>query len=338
MDMNLVKRELDSCKSPLFFFHDDPDGVCSFLQLYAYIKEGYGVIVKSRPIIDTKFLSKVEQYKPDKIFVLDIAMMEQEFVDNARTSTVWIDHHGLQDIRGVRYINPKQDDPESNPAVSYLTYQFVGMSLWLAAVGTVGDMQWPKELISDFRMKYPDLLPKKIKGPRQATYDTRLGELIRIFSFMLKGTSSEAMKYVKAMTRVNEPYEILDEQNTRGRFILKKYKNIMQDYKPLLKEALSAKSKQGMIVFTYSEDKMSFTSDLANELAYRRPGKVILMGRRKGGEVKCSIRSEKHNLPQMIEKSLAGCTGYGGGHEHASGACVKEEDFERFIEQFRGLL
>src|SRR4030042_2536338 len=92
-DFDEIRKELDECKRPLFFFHDDPDGLASFLLLYRYCKKGYGVIVKSDPKVDDKFLRKVEEYMPDKIFILDIALMEQSFADNADAPIIWIDHH-----------------------------------------------------------------------------------------------------------------------------------------------------------------------------------------------------------------------------------------------------
>lgn len=33
-EIKMIKEELDSCKRPLFFFHDDADGLSSFLLMY----------------------------------------------------------------------------------------------------------------------------------------------------------------------------------------------------------------------------------------------------------------------------------------------------------------
>ena len=100
-----IRKELDECKNPLFFFHDDPDGLCSFLLLYKYKKEGNGVIVKSVPKLDEKFLKKVQEYSPDKIFVADIALLDQEFIDKANAQVVWIDHHEPLKRNNVKYFN-----------------------------------------------------------------------------------------------------------------------------------------------------------------------------------------------------------------------------------------
>jgi hypothetical protein len=54
------------CQRPIFLFHDDADGLCSFLLLYRYKKEGKGIVVKSRPSVDSKFSKPVLEYDPDR--------------------------------------------------------------------------------------------------------------------------------------------------------------------------------------------------------------------------------------------------------------------------------
>ena len=99
-----------------------------------------------------------------------------------------------------------------------------------------------------------------------------------------------------------------------------------------MSKAGKSEVKKGMRVFTYKEDSMSFTKDIANELLYRHPENPVVVGREKGDEVKLSIRAANHIIPPILQKALRGIEGYGGGHEHACGACVKTHDFERFID------
>ena len=75
-----IREELSKSVNPLFFFDDDADGVCSYLLLKKYIKEGNGVIVKSVPKIDKSFLNRIVEYNADKVFILDIAIVEQDFI------------------------------------------------------------------------------------------------------------------------------------------------------------------------------------------------------------------------------------------------------------------
>ncbi len=338
-DYQNMREELDSCKRPIFLFHDDPDGLSSFLLFYRYKKEGKGIPVKARPIVDDRFIKPVLAYEPDKIFVLDIAIVEQEFIDQMKVPVVWIDHHEPLKRNKVRYFNPTIDDPHLNYPVSQVCYNVVKEDLWVAMCGITGDWVIDDELLEKFLEKYPDLARKGIKNPGELIHSTRLGKMTRIMSFILKGTPSEAMKCAKIMTRTQSPYEILDRTTPPGRYVYKKYEDINKAYEKLLKEASSNATKDKMIIYVYNDDKMSFTSDLSNELLFKYPKKIILVGRRKSGEIKLSLRSGEHTIVRdILKKALEGVEGYGGGHEYACGACVKEKDFDTFIEQFRQAL
>ena len=77
---------------------------------------------------------------------------------------------------------------------------------------------------------------------------------------------------------------------------------------------------------------------MSNEAIYRYPDKIILIGREKNEEMKCSLRSSKAVLPPLIEKALVGLNGYGGGHEHACGLNIKKDDFEEFVRRFKEMI
>jgi single-stranded DNA-specific DHH superfamily exonuclease len=330
-----IKAALDAAQRPLYFFHDDADGVCAFLQLYLYKNEGSGVIVKSHPKVDAKFVRKVAEYTPDTVFVVDIALMEQEFADEAKVPIIWIDHHPPQEIHGVKYYNPRVADATDNPCASFLCYQATKQSLWLAAIGSVGDMQWPLELLTEFRAKYPTLLPTDITTPRDALYRSPVGKLVKIINFILKGTASDAMKYVRVLSRVKDPLDILEQRTPQGQFLYHKFNRVNEHYEQILRDATAKVDDDRLLIYRYTDDKMSFSSDLANEMIYRYPDKIVIMGREKSGEVKCSLRSNDTILPPRITKALTGLHGYGGGHEYASGAVIKAEDFPQFIENLR---
>ena len=332
-----IKEELHSCTRPLFFHHDDPDGVCSFLLLYRMIKEGKGVIVKSVPRLDEKFLSKVEEYGPDKVFVLDLAMLDEDFAERVHVPIIWIDHHEPKDIPGVKAFNPRVKDPHDNTPTTYMAWQVTQDDLWLAAIGCTGDWMIA-DFLPEFQKQYPDLLPEIPKDPGALLFDTPLGEITKIFSFVLKGATSDVNKCIKVMTRLESSYEVLQQETPRGKYIHKRYEKINTAYEALKKEAMKNYSKKDKILFfRYTDDKMSFTGDLANELLHRHPDKTIIIGREKSGEMRMSLRSKKE-LPPILEKALAGLQGHGGGHEHACGAGVALEDFDEFMARIRELL
>lgn len=326
-----IREELLSCKRPLFFFHDDPDGLCSFLLLYRHIREGQGVIVKAVPKIDIKFVKRVEEYSPDKVFILDIAIVEQEFIDNVNVPIIWIDHHTPLERYGIKYFNPRISSKNDNIPATRLCYDVAKQDIWIAMCGCIGDWHLP-DFVDEFNKKYPKLAVES-KNPGEIAFKSEIGKLIRIFSFILKGTVSDAMKCVKILTRAKSPYEILNQENSSGRFLYKRFEKINVRYQELLKEALNSVNDK-FVVFVY-QNQMSFTGDLANELLYQFPDKVLVIGREKNDEIKMSIRASGTVLPPMIEKSLIGVNGYGGGHEYACGANVKKEDFSRFIENLK---
>ena len=90
-----------------------------------------------------------------------------------------------------------------------------------------------------------------------------------------------------------------------------------------------------MVVFTYPEHSWSFTSELSNELIRAHPDKIVIVARMRAGEMKCSLRSKNILLSEILEKALIGIEGYGGGHEYACGANIKEQDWERFVENLK---
>ena len=334
-----IKEHLDNCKNPLFFFDDDQDGLSAFLLLYRYKREGHGIVVKTSSKIGTVFSQKVQEYHPDKVFILDIADVAQEFIDEIKVPIVWIDHHGPFKRENVKYFNPRVSEPDDNFPTSFLCYQAVGQDLWIATLGCVADWVIPP-FLKKFRKEYPDLVGKDYKNPGDIIFNTKLGTLIRIFSFILKGKHNDVMKSVKILTRIKELDEILEQKTEQGKFIYKRFQQANEMYGPLLKEVLdTAKNTTGkLILYKYNDDKTSFTSDLSNEAVYRFPDKVIIIAREKGDEMKCSLRGSKILIPEKLQKALIGLEGYGGGHEHACGLNIKTRDFEEFLRRFEEMV
>jgi len=331
-----IKEFLDNCRNPLFFYDDDQDGLCAFLQLYRYKKEGHGIIIKSSPKLEKMFLRKIEETNPDVVFILDIATVDQEFLDSVKVPVVWIDHHGPYERRNVNYYNPRVQNQEDNFPTSYLCYQVVKQDLWIATLGSVADWHVP-EFINEFREKYPGLVDDDFKSAPEIIFDSKLGKLIRIFSFVIKGKTQDVLKCIDVLTKIKDPYEILEKKSDKGKFIFKRFQKVNVMYEALwndLKESFESDDEK-LLLYTYKDDQWSFTSDLSNEAIYRFSEKIIMIAREKNGEMKGSIRSTKIILPPLIEKALIGLHGYGGGHEHACGFNVKKEDFEAFVKRIR---
>ncbi len=333
-----VKDTLLHTKHPFYFFHDDPDGLASFLLFYRTIKEGKGFCVKAFPHITTDFIRHVEAFDADVVFVLDIAMVDQEFIDGVHKPVYWIDHHTPLQRERVKYFNPRVTTGE-NVCTPVLCWQVMGeqrpQDLWIATTGAIGDWYFPK-FAAEFQKQRPDILPPEITTVQEAMFNSPLGTLIKAFSFNLKGPTSEVNKSIRILTRIENPDEILKQTTARGRLLWKKYQFINNTYEEMLAAISKTATKDKLLVYTYSHDKLSLTKDLSNELLYRFPDKLIVLGREKEGELRCSLRcGTQWNIAKALEKALVGVQGYGGGHEQACGAGIKKEDFARFLENLR---
>ncbi|HLC96270.1 MAG TPA: DHH family phosphoesterase [Candidatus Nanoarchaeia archaeon] len=333
-EVKTIKEELDNCQNPLYFFHDDPDGMCSFLLFYRYKKEGNGIVVKrTTPTVDEKFLPKVAEYSPDKIFILDLAVVDQEFIDKVKVPVVWIDHHQPIPLHGLKIFNPRIKAPHDNTPATYLCYQVVKQDLWIAAVGCTGDWYYP-DFMPVFKEQYPDLVKIGSKDPGAILHNSKLGTLTRIFAFILKGDTQDIKKCYKILTRIQSPSEILDQTTPQGTFLYRKFLRVNKEYAELIKEAEKHVKKDPLLCYIYPSSKTSFSGDLANELMYKFPDKLIIVGRQKNDAVKMSLRYGKPLL-SILQEALKDVEGYGGGHEYACGASVKKEHFEQFLKNIR---
>jgi len=332
-----IREELATAKNPLFFFDDDQDGVCSFILLYKMHQEGNGCIVNSVPKLDLRFFKKVEEHHPDKIFILDIPEVDQEFIDRAKKPTIWIDHHPPQEIQNLKYFNPRITQPHIYIPTTRLAYQINNSpeNLWIATIGCLGDYHLP-DFIKEVKQKYPDLI-KQTTNIEKLIYQEPISKLIRIFAFLLKGKTSEVKKCIKILIRTKSPYEILNQETPAGKYLYKRFEKIEQEYLPLIEKAQkqAKESTEPLLLFNYTENSISFTSELSEELLYFNPDKLVLITRKKNGKMKCSLRSKNYPVSKLLEKSLIGIEGYGGGHELACGAVIDEEDWQQFLKNLK---
>jgi single-stranded DNA-specific DHH superfamily exonuclease len=332
------REALKNAERPFFMFDDDPDGLSSFLLLYRMVQEGKGMIMKSAPVVKEEYVAKVKEYGPDLVVILDMPDVEQAFLDAMDCKVLWLDHHQPQDKKGVRYFNPRVHDDSNGKPTSYWCWQIVKdespEDFWIAMVGCVSDWFLP-EFAGEFSEKYPGLLDKDVPRVQEALFDSPLGKVCRVFSFLLKGKTSDAMKSVKILTRITEPKEILEQTSAQGAFVWKRYLSLGKEYDALITSAKKCADDDLFLVFQYTETQTSFTSDLSNELLYRFPEKIIFVCRNKSGKMKCSSRSSEHELPSRIEEAMNGLDGYGGGHAHACGIVVREDQFNEFLSRFK---
>jgi len=337
-----IKEHLNKAQNPVFFFDNDQDGLCSFLLLQRYLGRGKGVPIKSFPGLNKDYFRKVNELKADYIFILDKAVVLEEFFKEAEKinmPVIWIDHHIVdkETIPSfVNYYNPLLNKSKSEEPVTALCYQITNKKndIWIVVVGCIFDKFVPK-FYSEFEKKYPDLSIKSRK-PLDIYYKSQIGKIARIFGFGLKDRTTNVINMMRFLMKVKTPYEVLQE-NSKNYTMHHRFKQIESKYQKLLKKAISIEKKQGkMIFFQYGGD-LSMSGDLANELSYSFPDKLIVVAYIKGVKVNISLRGKKSRdiLLEAI-KNLKEVSG--GGHEDAVGGQIRIEDLEKFRENLTKLV
>ena len=92
-----------------------------------------------------------------------------------------------------------------------------------------------------------------------------------------------------------------------------------------------------MLYINHPKTQHSFVAELSTELSYRTK-KTLIVAREDWDRMKMSIRSTYIKLPDIVNESLLGLDGYGGGHELACGASINTNDFPKFLERFKNLI
>ncbi|MBS3163056.1 DHH family phosphoesterase [Candidatus Woesearchaeota archaeon] len=319
--------------NPLYLFDDDPDGLCSFLIFWRATKKGKGIALKGKPTKDT--IMKNLQRTNDLLVILDKPVLEDEALDEVGIPIVYLDHHPINHItkENFYYFNPKFQDSEDELSTAYWAYKAMKTDLWLSAVGTISDWHIP-DYINEIQTQFPDIFTN-IDNPGEAIFNSPFGRLSKTFLFSLKGSSDITKQCIKILTRIESPYEILNQTTPQGKYIYKHYEKMNVKYEKAIEEASKHIDGEQFLIYIYHSTEDSFTSIISNELVYRNPNRIIIIARMKGEKVSISMRSWKLNLPPIVKKSLEGIQGSGGGHLHACGAVINANDLDIFINNFK---
>lgn len=335
-----IREHLEKAQNPLFLFDNDIDGLMSFILLRRKINRGKGVAVKSFPELDVNYVSRIDEFNSDYVFILDKPLVSKEFIEEVQKRNipiVWIDHHEVGPKikeENVFYYNPVFSEKPSNEPVSYIAYNIVQSKddIWLAMAGCISDNFLP-EFKDEFIKKYPDIWKKNIQSAFQVLYESEFGKLITMLDFSLKDRTSNVMNMINFLFVAKNPSDILVE-NEKNIRIFKRYEEVNKIYQGLLDNAKSiARSSSKLIVFKYS-GSLSLSAGLSNELSYRFPGKVIVIVYLKDATATLSIRG-REDVREITLKAISGIpNATGGGHKNATGAKMLNSDLGEFLEVF----
>lgn len=328
---------LEKSQRPIYFFDDDADGTCSFLQLYKYYKKGLGIIVKDSKTVETKYFDTVKYQGADLIILLDKPMVEMAFLNIAEENgipVIMVDHHPPVPVtKKTLYINPMLQNPEDNRSTSYWVSRIIQEVNWLGATGSITDYTWDEPLVNEFKKLRPDLLPPKTKNVPEAMNNTQIGILGMIINSNVRGKTKSAMASVKTLTRIDSPDEILEQTTAPGRFIWKKYQKYKEFYDGI--KSLVKITKDPFIYVRYANEEQTVSSALATEISSNHPEKVVIIARDIKEDVAISIRCQALDIASIASTASQGLKGRTGGHKHAIGGLFTKDDFEIFLERLK---
>jgi len=340
-----IREHLDKSQNPLFFFDNDTDGLCSFLLLQRFSGKGKGVAIKSFPELTEEYFRKVQELNADYIFILDKPLVSKEFFEKSREFNipiVIIDHHDIEREKipeFVSYYNPVFNLTEESGPTTYLCYQVSQKKedLWIAVAGCISDRYVP-DFYDKFKESYPDL-SVETDDAFGIRYRSGIGKITNLFSFALKDRTTNVVKMTRFLMEAKNPYEVLEE-TSKNYTMHKRFKQIDFKYQRLIERAKKITNLKNfpnrLLFFRYSGD-LSISSDLANELSYLFPEKIIIVAFVSGMKVNISARGRGiRKIILKIIKNLENSSG--GGHEDAVGAQIRSNHLEEFKKRIMGVV
>ena len=337
-----IREHLHKAQNPVFFFDNDPDGLCSFLLMQRYIEKGKGVPIKSYPGLSEEYFRKVTELNADYIFILDKPLVTKEFferVQEVNIPVVWIDHHEIEKSEipdFVNYYNPLFNRKKTNEPVTALCYQITDKQedLWLGVVGCVADRFVP-DFYKEFAEKNPEMSIDSDDGFK-IFYDSDIGKIARIFSFALKDRMTNVVSMIKFLVKVNGPHDVLNETPENKTMHLR-FKEVETRYRKMIDKGLEIGKKSEDFLFFHYRSDLSVTSEISNELSYNFPDKFVVVMYIQ--EVKTRISARGKNIREVILKAIEDLEGArGGGHENAVGAVINSKDLEKFESKAKSLV
>jgi single-stranded DNA-specific DHH superfamily exonuclease len=334
-----IRKHLEKCSNPVFFYDNDPDGFCSFILLRRYCGKGKGVCIKSSPGLTIDYFKKVEEFKSDCIFVLDKPVINPEFLINAKNlgiPVVHIDHHNVETSKAEFYYNTFFSSGKNEP-VSYLCYHISEKKEddWISAIGCICDFYIP-DFIERVKKRFEGIINCAYKTPFDIRYNSTFGKICQIIGFAIKDSTTNVVLLSKFILNCNNPYDLLEE-NTKTKGFLKRYEQIDKRFNSLIKKA-EENIRDNFILFRYSGD-LSINQFLADFLSYKYPEKITVCIYTQSNIANVSLRW-KNNIRICVVnaiKDIEGATG--GGHENASGARIPLDRLDVFeknlIEEIR---
>ena len=334
--LDKIRELLESAQNPLFFFDNDADGLCSFLIMQRKIGKGKGIPIKSYPELSQNYLRKIDEFNPDIIFILDKAQVSEEFIEGVIEKNlfiVWIDHHQseFKGSENVLYYNSYPSAEPTSEIVQEICRE--EKDLFFSMIGCISDSYMPARA-KQFEKEFPELLNARLSG-FEALHSTEIGKFALMLNFGLMNSTTNVVKLMKYLMKINGPYDILEE-NYQTKEFHSNYSKLKGELDKLLSKVEEKSFDNGKIIYFKYGGRTSMSSILANQIYFRNRKKVVIVGYERPEKLNLSIRGKNAlKLTNKIIEKIDGVTG--GGHEEATGAMIpssKIDEFEKLIKEF----
>lgn len=206
--------------------------------------------------------------------------------------------------------------------------------IWLSMIGCVSDCYMP-DFYSEFEEDFPELAMKNAKTPFDLLYKSEIGKISRVLDFSLKDTTTNVVQMMKFMMKAKGPMDVLDE-GLGAKQMLLRFNEINSKYQELMVKA--REGVDGKLLYFQYGGTLSLSSNLANQLSYEFPDKIVVVAYLTSDIANLSLRW-KGDVLGLTLKAIEGIDGAsGGGHKNATGAKVLISDLPKFKENVERLV
>ncbi len=320
-------------------FHGDADGLCSGVNAARVVQlrrgrkpEMFFSQGSSEVELTEKSIKKMRKGKINKIILVDLAVDQNPAtIKKAEkfAELLIIDHHKIYKNLNSRkttmvkaqYVSSRE--PSKYPAAKlsfdlFSNCEDLSDLEWVTAVGIIGDSglkHWRKFIVRAGRNNKLSL--KKMK---------ELKELI---------SAVEAVDGRKLNSLAKEFYKNIGSPNKILRSRFKKYKkNYDAELKRLMKGFKGAeKYPEKQLIYYSFKSKYYIKSALINHISQKFPKKTLILVQDRGNtmlHISARRQDFRVKVNELLEKSLRGLNGSGGGHIPAAGGRVSRKDLGKF--------
>ncbi len=329
-----MAKSFSSGKGIAIFFHADPDGIVSAVNIILSLKSDNGRSFRMPSLFPIRSNAEIPgtfwkaRGKFSRAYVLDLSSVTEKEIVGLSEKTTIIDHHEQEPIiaPGVIHLNPRFKKLPPYP-VSYQTYVLFGGRDWQAFVGVVDD--WGVPILNSFANRM--WKPYGWRGTQETLYlysdAGRIGFAIEA-GVKVYGDKKGSIIALKALMKSITPHDFLEGKSPESRLLLKASEKIFSEVSGTLGKARAKYSGKRFEIYEINS-KYNIRREVIQRLKIERPGKYVLVYSKANspGKIDFSMRGPG-KIPSLIAP-------YGGGHPEAGGGTLPKKSLESFLEYLK---